>query len=214
MISESLNTIIEIPVNGVNLEGEIIVPENASGLVVFSHGSGSSRLSPRNRYVAERLNERGFGTFLFDLLTPVEDEDYEKRFDINLLTMRLIEVVKWISTVPEISNLNVGLFGASTGAASALSASVAAPAIKAVVSRGGRPDLVLRELAKVKAAVRLIVGSLDDVVIGFNKKAFDALSSAKDKDLVIVEGASHLFEEPGKLDEVAVLASGWFKKYL
>jgi len=214
MIKEQLNTILEIPVDTVHLSGELIIPPKSLGLVIFSHGSGSSRLSPRNRFVAAQLQRNNFGTLLFDLLTPLEDSIYANRFNIELLTIRLIGVYKWLRKQPGWGDLNFGFFGASTGAASALSAAASLKEVHAVVSRGGRPDLVLRELPQVQASVRLIVGGLDDTVIALNKKALHALESVKHKDLVLVEGATHLFEEPGTLEEVAVLATEWFKKYL
>jgi dienelactone hydrolase len=195
------------------LSANLTVPENPQGLVIFSHGSGSSRLSPRNRYVAEVLNEAGIATLLTDLLTMAEDSHYETRFDIDLLTSRLENVTYWVWTEPDLSNLPIGYFGASTGAASALRAAAALKnKIMAVVSRGGRPDLAKSALPMVKAPTLLMVGSLDGPVIEMNTDAFERMKCPKR--LEIVEGASHLFEEPGKLEEVAKLATDWFEKHL
>lgn len=215
MVEEKLNKIVKISVDGNLLIGELIVPEKANGIVLFSHGSGSSRHSPRNKEVAGFLRKNGFATLLIDLLSESEDEIINNRFDIELLTERLIQTTKWIEDFPETKDLNIGYFGASTGAASALSAAaVMGDRIRAVVSRGGRPDLALRTLPEVNSAVRLIVGSLDLPVIGMNEVALKALNNVLDKDLIIVPGATHLFEEPGKLKEVSELATSWFKKFL
>lgn len=215
MVEEKINEVVEIPVGDIFLSGDLVLPEKPKGIVIFSHGSGSSRKSPRNKQVATHLREKGFGTLLFDLLTVTEDEVYNNRFDIELLTERLVEVTKWVKELPDTKKLPVGYFGASTGAASALmAAAVLGTKIKAVVSRGGRPDLAMRNLQEVKSAVRLIVGALDQPVIGMNEVSFNALASAKDKDLVIIPGATHLFEEPGKLEEVAEVAASWMEKYL
>lgn len=205
---------IEIPVAGARLKGDLTMPENARGLVIFSHGSGSSRKSPRNRFVAEQLQERGMATLLLDLLTEREDEVYETRFDIDLLSHRLQEVAQWAMTDPATKNLPLGLFGASTGAASALRVAAGlGEAIRAVVSRGGRPDLTgNRALAKVTAPTLLLVGGLDYGVIELNQAAFEELQCIKQ--LKIVRGATHLFEEEGKLEEVALLAGMWLEKYL
>ncbi len=202
-----------IPVGSVTVEGYLELPEKADSIVIFSHGSGSSRFSPRNKYVADVLNNNGMATLLVDLLTPKEDLAYSARFDIALLTQRLTGVTKWILEQPVFKNFQLGYFGASTGAASALgAASMLQNNIKAVVSRGGRPDLAFRSLPYVKAPVLLIIGSLDDEVIELNQQAYDQLQCKKE--MVIVDGASHLFEEPGKLQEVAELAADWFRKYL
>lgn len=204
---------LEIPLSGVTLKGDLILPENATGIVLFSHGSGSSRLSPRNRMVAELIQQQNIGTFLFDLLTEEEDKIYENRFNIDLLSDRLIETTQWILEQESTSKLPIGFFGASTGAASALRAAAHfKEKIKAVVSRGGRPDLAINELPQVTAPTLLIVGSLDTPVITMNKMALEKLQSTKK--LTIVPGATHLFEEPGKLQEVADLAINWYKKYL
>lgn len=204
---------ININAEGVLLVGDIYLPEEAQSLVLFSHGSGSSRLSPRNRHVASTLHEKNIGTLLIDLLTKEEDMVYENRFNIHLLIERLAAVTDWLLNEPYAENINLGYFGASTGAASALgAAAIKGYDIKAVVSRGGRPDLAMPLLPKVQAATLFIVGSLDKEVITLNKKAYDRLTTKKE--LAIIPGAGHLFEEPGKLDEVAELAGEWFKKYL
>lgn len=204
---------IDIPLSEVTLKGDLVVPENAIGIVVFSHGSGSSRFSSRNRMVAELIQQHNIGTFLFDLLTEEEDSIYENRFDIASLASRLIETTDWLMNDKNIKKLPIGYFGASTGAASALMAAAHfGKKIKAIVSRGGRPDLALNELALVTAPTLLIVGGLDVPVIGMNKMAFAQLESIKE--IKIIPGATHLFEEPGKLMEVADLAISWYKTYL
>ena len=204
---------IQIPVGGSVLFGNLNVPEKAAGLVIFSHGSGSSRFSSRNQYVARILEEGGFATLLFDLLTQQEDTDYQKRFDIATLTQRLTFVTQWLQNVPAVVGLPIGYFGASTGAASALGAAAnLKDIIKAVVSRGGRPDLAMAVLPQVTAATLLLVGSLDEPVIGMNQQAYAVLKAPRQ--FIIVPHASHLFEEPGKLEEVALLALRWFDKYL
>ena len=207
-----MNKEVKINIKDIVLSGEVIIPENAHSVVLFSHGSGSSRQSPRNKYVAKKLQETGIGTFLFDLLTPEEDVNYSNRFDIELITNRLTTVTEWFTK--NITDLYpLGYFGASTGAASALwAASTLGEQIKAVVSRGGRPDLALPVLSDVKAATLLIIGSIDYYVIGYNEQAYEMLNCKKE--IKIVEGASHLFEEPGKLEEVAELAADWFSKHL
>ena len=209
---------VTIRAGSVALEGTLRLPGPAHGLVVFAHGSGSTRFSPRNRYVAEYLNEVGLATLLFDLLTAREQEVDERtgelRFDIGLLTRRLTGVLDWLGTQPATRGLPVGLFGASTGAAAALNAAAARPQqVAAVVSRGGRPDLAqASSLPLVRAPALLIVGGLDDVVIGLNQQAAAQLNC--EHRLEIVPGASHLFEESGKLEAVARLARGWFERYL
>ena len=204
---------LDIPLSSVTLKGDLVIPENATGIVVFSHGSGSSRFSSRNRMVAELVQKQNIATFLFDLLTEEEDRVYENRFNIDLLANRLIETTQWLMENKDTKSLAIGYFGASTGAASALRAAAHfKEAIKAVVSRGGRPDLTITELPQVTAPTLLIVGGLDVPVIIMNKMAYDQLESTKD--MKIVEGATHLFEEPGKLLEVADLAIDWYKKYL
>jgi pimeloyl-ACP methyl ester carboxylesterase len=203
---------IDINLNDVTLIANLSEPADASGLVIFAHGSGSSRLSPRNNFVADVLNRQHLATLLVDLLTPPEDEVYENRFDILLLGKRLIQVTEWALMQTSLQQLPVGYFGASTGAASALeAAAILNENIRAVVSRGGRPDLT-KALPKVNAPTLLIVGSLDTQVLSLNKRAYEQLRC--EKNLEIVEGASHLFEEPGTLHVVADLAAGWFTRYL
>ncbi len=205
--------IVQIPADAVQLEGALALPERSQGLVVFAHGSGSSRLSPRNNFVARVLQQAGIGTLLMDLLTQKEDAVYATRFDIDLLTKRLLLATHWLQKQPDTQQLAMGYFGASTGAAAALKAAAAlSSSIGAVVSRGGRPDLAEAALAHVQSPTLLIVGGNDDVVIRLNREAFAQLSG--EKQLVIVPGATHLFEEPGALEEVARLATAWFKRYL
>lgn len=206
-------TLLRIPAGHVELSGDLVVPAKVKGLVLFSHGSGSSRLSPRNNYVANILQEGGFATLLFDLLTEAEDQLYANRFDIRLLANRLEETTRWILEYPTAKGLPLGYFGASTGAASALKAAAdLGDTVKAIVSRGGRPDLAMSVLADVQCPTLLIVGSLDTEVIRLNQQAFEALSGIRQ--LEIVAGATHLFAEPGKLKEVANLAAGWFTTHL
>lgn len=194
------------------IEGILTVPPDASGAVVFAHGSGSGRHSPRNNHVARGLNAAGFATLLVDLLTEAEERDRGNVFDIGLLTARLARATEWVRANPIAAGLPVGYFGASTGAAAALSAAAADPAIAAVVSRGGRPDLAMDALTEVRAPTLLIVGGLDTTVIALNRAAHERL--AAEKQLIIVPGAGHLFEEPGTLDEVVTLATGWFVAHL
>jgi putative phosphoribosyl transferase len=197
----------------IDVKGNLTIPEGANSLVIFSHGSGSSRFSVRNRYVADLLNKHNIATLLADLLTEKEDLIYENRFNIDLLTARLVALTKLVRQRPELENLKVGYFGASTGAASALkAAALFGNSISAVVSRGGRPDLAREALTEVTAPTLLLVGSLDDGVIDLNEQAYDSLRC--EKRIEIIKGATHLFEEPGKLDEVAGLAASWFEKYL
>ena len=192
---------------------DVTVPERPRGVIIFAHGSGSSRLSPRNRHVAEQLNCAGFATILFDLLTELEAEDRRNVFDIPLLGRRMTEAVTFARKHRELSRLPVGLFGASTGAAAALMAAAElGKDIGAVVSRGGRPDLALNVLDQVTAPTLLIVGANDEPVIEMNQTAFAALRCAKR--LEIIPGATHLFEEPGTLDRVVDLAAKWFGQYL
>ena len=203
---------VSIPSDSVRLEGELIIPKNAVGVVLFAHGSGSSRLSPRNQLVAKALRNARIGTLLFDLLTEDEASDRDNVFDIDFLAHRLLDATRWLRTRPEIKGLSLGYFGASTGAAAALVAASQDPAIRAVVSRGGRPDLAIRHLADVKAPTLLIVGGHDYGVIELNEKAYRFLRG--EKSLKIVPGATHLFEEPGTLEQVAQLASDWFNSHL
>lgn len=208
---------IAIPSGMNQLNGLLYLPKNASGLVLFVHGSGSSRFSTRNQYVAHQLNEANLGTLLFDLLTPDEDRidniTREFRFDIGLLASRSIDVTNWCHTQSEMKNLNIGYFGASTGGGAALVAAATLPKIvHAVVSRGGRPDLAADSLSRVSAPTLLIVGGQDEVVINLNVSAMSQMHCVKK--LEIVSGATHLFEELGTLDEVARLAKAWFVAYL
>lgn len=209
--------LVRIPVDEVVLEGNLDLPSGASGIVLFAHGSGSSRFSPRNRYVAEVLHSAGLATLLIDLLTPEEEAidviTRHIRFDIRLLAGRLAGATDWLVHNPDTKGFRVGYFGASTGAATALVASVERPdVVEAIVSRGGRPDLAGPVLLRVKAPTLLIVGGNDAIVIDINKEALDQLRV--EKKLIIVPGATHLFEEPGKLEEVARHAAEWFLKYL
>jgi dienelactone hydrolase len=203
---------INIPLSSVTLKGDLALPENAIGIVIFSHGSGSSRFSPRNKMVAELMQQHGMATLLFDLLTEEEDREYENRFDIDLLVGRLIETTEWLMQYKTTKKLALAYFGASTGAASALrAAAYFGKSIKAVVSRGGRPDLALHTLPMVTAPTLLLVGQMDVPVIKMNKLAFDQLHCIKE--MKIIPGATHLFEEPGKLMEVADMAISWYKEY-
>jgi putative phosphoribosyl transferase len=208
------STLVQIPAGSATIEGMLEIPDKAVGLVLFAHGSGSSRHSPRNNYVAGVLREAGVGTLLMDLLTPEEDRDYSRRFDIGLLTERLLAAARWVGSGAAAQNLPLGFFGASTGAAAALEAAAALGTdARAVVSRGGRPDLASREaLASVSAPTLLLVGGFDDGVIDLNQQAYAQLRC--EKDLVIVPGATHLFEEPGTLEAVARQAAAWFAKHL
>ena len=205
---------ITITAGTASLEGELVLPDHTSCVVLFAHGSGSSRLSPRNIYVASVLEEAGIGTLLFDLLTREEDRNYATRFDITLLSRRLLAATAWVKNNPQTHALKIGYFGASTGAAAALQAAAQlGQEIKAVVSRGGRPDLAGDEaLRKVQAPTLLIVGGYDDVVIELNQQAHALLGC--EKKLAIVPGASHLFEEPGTLEQAAYKAADWFKLHL
>ncbi|MEW5968014.1 MAG: alpha/beta hydrolase [Pseudomonadota bacterium] len=207
-------SLVHIPAGRVTVEGMLELPDDAVGLVLFAHGSGSSRHSPRNTYVASVLRAAKVGTLLMDLLTPEEDTDYARRFDIGLLTRRLLDAAHWAGKEAATRALPLGFFGASTGAAAALEAAAAlGPQARAVVSRGGRPDLASPQaLAKVTAPTLLLVGGYDDGVIDLNQQAYDRLRCKKE--LVIVPGATHLFEEPGTLEAVATRAAGWFAEYL
>lgn len=195
------------------IEGMLGIPEHAQGVVLFAHGSGSGRFSPRNQYVARVLRDGGLGTLLVDLLAPDESEDRRKVFDITLLAERLLSATNWLKNNAETSKLPIGYFGASTGAAAALRAAVdAGPTVRAVVSRGGRPDLAIRYLSGVKAPTLLIVGGDDLSVIPLNQEAYEALTGPKK--MVIIPGATHLFEESGALEQVAEHAREWFLRYL
>jgi len=217
-----MNTVAEerpvwIAAGTADMEGGLCVPKDATSIVLFAHGSGSSRHSPRNRYVAQVLRQGGLATLLMDLLTAAEEREDARtarlRFDIDLLAQRLAAAIDWLVENPATSNLRIGLFGASTGAAAAVVAAAERPeAVGAVVSRGGRPDLALPVLGRVKAPTLLIVGSLDQPVIGMNREALAHLQT--EKRMEIVAGATHLFEEEGALEEVARLAREWFRAYL
>jgi putative phosphoribosyl transferase len=203
--------------NNITLEGNLSLPENPRGVVLFAHGSGSSRHSPRNQFVAQVLHEASFATLLIDLLTMQEDEQDRYtghfRFDIDLLSRRVVGATNWLTTNPTTANLKIGYFGASTGAAAALVAAAERPmVVGAVVSRGGRPDLAGSYLTAVQAPTLLLVGSKDTQVIELNRRAFSLLRC--EKQIEIIPGASHLFEEPGTLEKVAQLASQWFTRYL
>ncbi|HVT11162.1 MAG TPA: alpha/beta fold hydrolase [Fimbriimonadaceae bacterium] len=208
---------VNIPVEKVLLTGDLQVPAESEGLVLFVHGSGSSRLSQRNRHVADEINRHGLSTLLFDLLSPEEEEidmvTRELRFDIGLLADRVDAVTNWLSSEDDLDAYPIGYFGASTGAAAALVASLRHPnSVKAIVSRGGRPDLASSALPDVAAPTLLIVGSLDEEVLEMNREAMSRMRC--EVELHIVPGASHLFPEPGKLDEVATLAADWFARHL
>lgn len=208
-----MEKLIHISDNNVVMEGMLSLPENMKGIVLFAHGSGSSRLSPRNNYVAKVLQQGGFGTLLIDLLSEEEDSVYETRFNIPLLSERLERVVRWLQKNKETKDFPIALFGASTGAASALEvAAKLGDQIRAVVSRGGRADLAYSSLNMVQAPTLLIVGELDFEVLELNQKAFKALSCIKK--IEIVSKATHLFEEPGALEEVAALSTKWFLKHV
>jgi dienelactone hydrolase len=207
---------VSIPAGRVTLAGDLTIPERAAGLVVFAHGSGSSRLSPRNRQVAAALVERGLGTLLFDLLTPEEDRIDRQaaglRFNIELLSARLVATIDWVASEPATAELPVGLFGASTGAAAALVAAAERPAlVSAVVSRGGRPDLAGPALPRVVAPTLLIVGGEDHVVLELNRRAQQQMRA--ETELAVIPGATHLFEEPGALEAVSELAADWFSRH-
>lgn len=207
---------VKILAGGATLEGDLCIPRNAQGVVLFAHGSGSSRQSPRNRYVAQFLRDWGLATLLFDLLTAEEEKiDIQTghlRFDIRLLVGRLSQATDWLKQSSEAASLKIGYFGASTGAAAALVAAAERTDISAIVSRGGRPDLAGTALSRVRASTLLIVGGNDPAVLALNREALERLKG--DKELAIVSGATHLFEEAGALEEVARLAANWFLKYL
>jgi putative phosphoribosyl transferase len=203
----------EIAANGVLLPADLAGPPQSSGCVIFAHGSGSSRLSPRNLRVALALQEAGVATLLFDLLTPAEERDARNVFDIALLAERLLAATRWAAAQPEVEGRPVGYFGASTGAAAALiAAAELGSAVSAVVSRGGRPDLAAGRLAEVQAPTLLVVGGADTIVLELNREAAAELRC--EHELAIVPGATHLFEEPGALDAVARLAKDWFLRHL
>lgn len=205
--------VMDVRIEPEGLDGLLGVPNGAAGIVIFAHGSGSGRLSPRNNRVAAALRRAGFATFLLDLLTGIEERDRANVFDIALLASRLRRATEWVKDQPTLSHLVPGYFGASTGAAAALM-SAAEPDLRiaAVVSRGGRPDLAMEVLPRVTAPTLLLVGSLDGPVIDMNRQAFEALGA--EKQLVIVPGAGHLFEEPGTMEQVVRDATEWFATYL
>ncbi len=202
---------VHIRTGSVMLNGSLCVFPEMHGVVVFAHGSGSSRHSPRNKMVASYMQHEGFGTLLFDLLTPEDDASALNRFNIDLLTQRLIGATRWLHHQPGLGGVPVAYFGASTGAAAALCAAALMPQTAAVVSRGGRPDLAMQSLPDVQAPTLLIVGSEDREVLQLNEAALDALTCTKE--LAIVEGATHLFEEPGAMQQVCRLAAHWFQTH-
>jgi putative phosphoribosyl transferase len=207
------NNQVNIPADkNVTLEGELVIPFEANAIVIFSHGSGSSRFSPRNRMVADYLHRQQLGTLLFDLLTTQEDRIYQTRFNIELLTQRLVSATNWLTNYIPADGCRLGYFGASTGAASALKAAARIPEIGAVVSRGGRPDLAMDELHAVMAPVLFIVGSKDPDVLSLNEKAYWKINSPKK--ITVIEKATHLFEEPGTMEQVCIAAGDWFETYL
>ena len=213
MVTREHGQTVGIPMDAAIHQGALAIPPGAKGLVLFAHGSGSGRLSPRNNYVAGVLRASSVATLLFDLLTEEEDQLYENRFDINLLTWRLLLATDWVRQQDTTRGLAIGYFGASTGAAAALKAAAArGPEVRAVVSRGGRPDLALDDLPRVQAPTLLIVGGNDDMVIDLNRMAYRALRG--EKELKIIPGATHLFEEPGTLEQVAAAAAHWFERHL
>jgi pimeloyl-ACP methyl ester carboxylesterase len=204
---------VQIPLDGIPHSGDLIIPEAATGIVVFAHGSGSSRLSPRNRFVADTLHHATLATLLFDLLTEAEDRDYLNRFNIDLLADRLLGATAWVADEPALRGLKVGYFGASTGAAAALmAAAIGEHRIDAIVSRGGRPDLAATYLPRVQAPTMLIVGGFDEEVLALNRQAYALLRTTRT--LEVVPGATHLFEEPGTLEQAAELATAWFARHL
>jgi predicted alpha/beta-hydrolase family hydrolase len=203
---------VEVAIGSIRLGGSLSVPDRAKGIVVFAHGSGSSRHSPRNNFVADQLNDAGLGTLLFDLLTQAEERDRKNVFDIPMLGGRLLEVTSWLRDQPEAEGLPIGYFGASTGAGAALvAAAEAGTQISAVVSRGGRPDLAKGSLPDVIAPTLLIVGGRDEVVEQLNREAEAQMRC--ERELAIISGATHLFEEPGTLEEVASFARDWFLQH-
>jgi putative phosphoribosyl transferase len=209
----AMGGVLEVTVTERKLPGLLTAPSDAHGLIIFAHGSGSSRLSPRNAYAARTLQARGFATLLFDLLTEGESRDRRNVFDIPLLGARVVQTIDWAAVDARTSSLRIGLFGASTGAAAALVAAAARPhAVCAVVSRGGRPDLAGRALAQVRAPTLLIAGGEDDGVLELNRAAKHRMACPSD--LVIVPGAGHLFEEPGALDQALAAAGNWFEQHV
>ena len=220
MVQKALeNRFTEIRAGGVTLSGTLSVPREARGIVLFVHGSGSSRMSPRNQAVARELQHAGLGTLLFDLLTPgeelIDSETQGMRFDIPMLAQRTVAAMEWVKLLDSTTGLQIGLFGASTGAAGALMAAAERPGeIFAVVSRGGRPDLAEASLERVRAPSLFIVGGSDREVMDLNQRAMDRLDPGVERRLEVIPGATHLFEEPGALDQVASLAGSWFLGHL
>jgi dienelactone hydrolase len=218
LINQTITTLTQkIPIENITVEADLTLPPNIHGIIVFAHGSGSSRLSPRNQYVAKKFNKASLGTLLLDLLTPNEEKKdaltAEYRFNIPLLTNRLIGATQWLQNNPQTKKLKISYFGASTGAAAALIAATKLPqTITAIVSRGGRPDLADDYLSQIKAPTLLIVGGWDDEVIELNRQAQNQMTNQNK--LTIIPRATHLFEEPGKLEEVAKYATEWFKRFL
>lgn len=212
----TLSVAVQIPAAGLSLEGDLSIPHPLRGAVLFAHGSGSSRHSPRNQFVARTLQEVGFATLLLDLLTaaeePLDDRTGRLRFDVGLLAVRLVHATAWLSTYQHMRNVRFGYFGASTGAAAALVAAAQTPGIAAIVSRGGRPDLAGPGIPQVHAPVLLIVGGEDRVVLDLNRQAQSQLIA--ESTLEVIPGATHLFEEPGALEQVATLARNWFERHL
>ena len=212
MVIHYYEEIVHIKVNSIKIEGSLEIPANAKGIVLFAHGSGSSRYSPRNNFVAQVLRQNGLATLLIDLLTETEDLIYKTRFDIDLLTDRLLTATKWLQNNAKTEKLSISYFGASTGAAAALKAAARlGKQINTVVSRGGRPDLAEPDLPKIQSPTLLIVGGNDEAVLELNQDAYNKLTV--EKELVIIPGATHLFGEPGALEEVANLAATWFKQH-
>ncbi|SNZ04686.1 Dienelactone hydrolase [Natronoarchaeum philippinense] len=211
-MSDDNSNLVAVQADDIELEGELIIPEGAEGLVVFAHGAGSSRHSPRNNFVAESLRERGLGTLLFDLLTEQEDLHRASRFDIDLLTRRLDAATEWLRGRDDAVDLRLGYFGSSTGAAAALRAAARRDDIAAVVSRGGRVDLATDQLPSVTAPTLCIVGGDDQQVLALNRQALGRLDA--EKNLHVVPGAGHLFEGTGELEEVATVAGEWFQRHL
>lgn len=213
MIEARKSRTVRIEGDGFILEGNLVMPSNPEGMILFAHGSGSSRHSPRNRFVAEILQQAGLGTLLFDLLTPQEDMEYQERFNIPLLAQRLIFATQWLENQSALPELAIGYFGASTGAAAALMAAAELEEkIQALVSRGGRPDLAMDYLDHVKTPSLFIVGERDELVLDWNLQAMEKLRSTKE--IQIIPGATHLFEEAGTLEQVADLAKAWFLRFL
>jgi dienelactone hydrolase len=203
---------VNIPVGNITLYGELTIPSSADAIVIFAHGSGSGKNSPRNQQVASHLNHHHIGTLLLDLLTEEEDRHYHNRFDIELLTKRLVGTTEWLHEQPDAKDCMIGYFGASTGAAAAIKAASYLPQIKAIVLRGGRPDLAMDNLPNVDAPTLLIVGRLDYEVLRLNKEAYVQMNC--EKRLHVIEGATHLFEESGMMERVAELTIDWFEKHL